>query len=130
MSVAFSLGLYERMRGTYLDVSRCVVEWNHENETQVGSPTVLTVKVHYYYKHHVCVLLEIGIVSIPPLSLPPSHPSLPPLPPSLPHPLPPSLPPPTLPPSLRSIIVARRPIGTLRMYKQLMCGCHMHQMCI
>ena len=43
--IAFSLGLYERMRGTYLDVNKCVLEWNHENEAQVGVPSVVTIKV-------------------------------------------------------------------------------------
>ena len=43
--IAFSLGLYERMRGTYLDVDKCVLEWNHENEAQVGVPSVVTIKV-------------------------------------------------------------------------------------
>lgn len=41
----FSLGLYERMRGSYLDVEQSSLEWNHEDEAQVGSSSVLTIKL-------------------------------------------------------------------------------------
>ena len=41
----FSLGLVDRIRGQYLDVSKCRVEWNHENDAEVGGSTVATVHV-------------------------------------------------------------------------------------
>ena len=41
----FFLNLYERFRGTYIDMGKCVLEWNHQDNTQVGGSTVLTVKV-------------------------------------------------------------------------------------
>ena len=41
----FSLNLYERFRGTYIDLDKCVLEWNHDDMAQVGGSSVLTVKV-------------------------------------------------------------------------------------
>ena len=43
--VAFSLGLYDRIRGAYLDHSQCKVEWNSKDGVQVGGSTVITIQV-------------------------------------------------------------------------------------
>ena len=41
----FSLGLYDRIRGTYCDVSKCTVSWNHDNNAVVGGSSVTTINV-------------------------------------------------------------------------------------
>ncbi len=42
---AFSLGLYDRIRGSYLDHPRCKIEWNHNDNDTVGGSTVIAVQV-------------------------------------------------------------------------------------
>ena len=43
--VDFSLGLYNRIRGSYLDHGQCRVEWNSEDGVPVGGSTVISVQV-------------------------------------------------------------------------------------
>ncbi len=45
---AFSLGLYDRLRGSYLDHPHCKVEWNHADNDTVGGSTVVTIQVRNF----------------------------------------------------------------------------------
>ena len=45
LNAAFSLGLYDRIRGSYLDHAQCHVEWNHKDDDTVGGSSVTTIKV-------------------------------------------------------------------------------------
>ena len=45
LPTGFSLGLYERIRGTYLDLDQSWVEWNHDDYVEVGGSSVITIHV-------------------------------------------------------------------------------------
>ena len=45
----FRLGLYDRITGRNVDLSKCLIEWNHKDITEVGKSSVASV--HVRFKH-------------------------------------------------------------------------------
>ena len=45
----FRLGLYDRITGRNIDVTKSKVEWNHSDGYEVGRPSVATISVSTGY---------------------------------------------------------------------------------
>lgn len=64
----FRLGLYDRITGRNVDLSKCLIEWNHKDITEVGKSSVASVHFHSRngkpYKLQPSDSLQVSIVHV------------------------------------------------------------------